>query len=100
MMRSMLHPAALLTAEESHTADQMAIAGGTSGESLMENAGHAVADLICQKYMRGAVLVVCGTGNNGGDGFVAARLLKERNWPVTVTVVGDADAIKGDAKLA
>ncbi|MDE3059815.1 MAG: NAD(P)H-hydrate dehydratase [Pseudomonadota bacterium] len=96
----MLHSAALLTAEDSRTADKAAITGGTAGETLMENAGRAVADLTAQTYSKCPVLVVCGTGNNGGDGFVAARYLKERGWPVTLAVAGDADAIRGDARTA
>src|SRR5579884_1061184 len=96
----MLHPAALLTAAESRTADQATIASGTDGETLMENAGRAVADMIEQQYKRCPVLVVCGTGNNGGDGFVVARLLKDRKWDVTLALAGNGDEIAGDAKKA
>src|SRR5689334_8202210 len=96
----MLHAAALLTAEQAHTADRAAIASGIAGTSLMDKAGKAVVDVICQKYTPRPTLVVCGTGNNGGDGFVTASLLKERGWPVTLAVVGEASQIKGDAKQA
>lgn len=99
-MAPMLHAAALLDADESRTADKAAIASGTSGEKLMENAGKAVIDAITQKYSPCPVLIVCGTGNNGGDGFVTGRLLKERGWQVTISVVGDAGSINGDAKHA
>lgn len=95
-----LHPAALLTADESRSAEKDAISAGASGESLMENAGKAVIDLVTQQYKPRPALVVCGTGNNGGDGFVIARMLKEKNWPVTLAILGNADAIKGDAKKA
>lgn len=96
----MLHPVALLTAEEIRSADQAAIEASTSGEALMENAGKALLDMITQEFKPSELLVVCGTGNNGGDGFVLARLLKERGWPVTLAHVGNADDIRGDAKIA
>jgi ADP-dependent NAD(P)H-hydrate dehydratase / NAD(P)H-hydrate epimerase len=96
----MLHPLALLTAEESKTADKAAIESGTSSETLMENAGKALVALITQEYQPTPILIVCGTGNNGGDGFVAARLLKEQHWQVTLVVVGDEKTIEGDAKAA
>jgi len=86
----MLHPAALLTAEESRTADRDAIASGIAQEILMESAGKAVADLVCRKYKQGYVLVVCGTGNNGGDGLVVARLLKNKGWNVVVSEMDKA----------
>lgn len=95
-----LHPAALLTADDCRTADEATIKSGTPGETLMENAGKAVVDLILQEYRPCPVLVVCGTGNNGGDGFVVARTLKERNWQVTLAIAGNADDIQGDAKKA
>jgi len=95
-----LHAAALLTADECRAADQATIKSGTSGETLMENAGKAVVDLILQEYKPRPALVVCGTGNNGGDGFVVARMLKERNWQVTLAITGNADDIKDDAKKA
>lgn len=96
----MLHAAALLDAEQSRAADRAAITQGASSESLMENAGRAVADLMCETYSPCPTVVVCGTGNNGGDGFVVARILKERGWPVTVTIVGNDNAIEGAAILA
>lgn len=96
----MLHPVALLTAEETRNADQAAISGATSGETLMENAGRAIVDLIVQEYKPCKLLVVCGTGNNGGDGFVTARLLKERGWDVALVCIGAVSDISGDAKTA
>lgn len=96
----MLHPLALLTAEESRAADQATIAGGITGETLMENAGKAASAFIAQTYKPMPTLVVCGTGNNGGDGFVIARLLKSQGWSVTMAILGHAGAIQGDAKTA
>jgi hydroxyethylthiazole kinase-like uncharacterized protein yjeF len=64
----------------------------------MENAGRAVADAACKMVGAGArIAVLCGPGNNGGDGFVAARLLRERGYRVDVTLLGSFDALKGDA---
>ncbi len=96
----MLHAAALLDSEQSRAADRAAIADGATGEALMENAGRAVADLICEAYAPCPTLVVCGTGNNGGDGFVVSRILRERGWPVTAALMGNEKSIEGPAVVA
>ncbi|MDE3016481.1 MAG: NAD(P)H-hydrate dehydratase [Pseudomonadota bacterium] len=96
----MLHSAALLAADQSRSADKTAIEGGMPGVALMERAGRAVVDVVCQHFRPCMALVVCGVGNNGGDGFIAARILKERGWTVMLAVAGNADAITGDAKRA
>ncbi|MGH9808148.1 MAG: NAD(P)H-hydrate epimerase, partial [Terriglobia bacterium] len=68
----------ILTAEEMGRADRLAIDGGVRGATLMENAGRAVADEVARRYPdAGTVTVLCGPGNNGGDGFVAARHLED-----------------------
>jgi ADP-dependent NAD(P)H-hydrate dehydratase / NAD(P)H-hydrate epimerase len=91
----------LLTTAEMAQADRLAIAAGTSGSTLMENAGRAVADLVAARHApTSPVVVVAGPGNNGGDGFVAARALVERGFPVRVLLLGDAGRLKGDAAHA
>jgi ADP-dependent NAD(P)H-hydrate dehydratase / NAD(P)H-hydrate epimerase len=90
----------LLTTAEMAEADRLTIAGGTAGIALMENAGRAVADAACRMLQGRDVLVVAGRGNNGGDGFVAARVLAERGHKVRVNFVGDRGRLKGDAAQA
>jgi NAD(P)H-hydrate epimerase len=88
----------LLTTEEMRRADEAAMAAGVSGLTLMENAGRAVADAARQMVPAGArILVMCGPGNNGGDGFVAARLLAERGFAVRLGLAGDRARPAGDA---
>jgi len=79
-------------------ADRAAISAGTPGVELMERAGQAVADAVIQRFRPRPTLVLCGPGNNGGDGYVAARLLKARGWPVEVRALAEPTA--DDAKAA
>ncbi len=73
----------LLTTAEMAEADRRTIAGGVAGIALMENAGRSVADGVTARHPPGlGVAVVAGPGNNGGDGFVAARFLAERGYRV------------------
>ena len=91
---------ALLTTKEMSRADHLAIERGTPGMVLMENAGRALADACAARFPRGPIDVFCGPGNNGGDGFVAARLLREMGWSVTIHLLGELSALKGDAAQA
>jgi hydroxyethylthiazole kinase-like uncharacterized protein yjeF len=89
---------AILSVAEMAAADRAVIAAGTSGLDLMERAGEAVADAVLRRAGRGArVLVLCGPGNNGGDGYVAARLLRGRGMAVTLASTCDLSALGGDA---
>jgi ADP-dependent NAD(P)H-hydrate dehydratase / NAD(P)H-hydrate epimerase len=91
----------LLTNAEMSQADRLAIAGGAAGIDLMEQAGRAVAEVVAARRAPGSrIVVVAGPGNNGGDGFVAARLLAARGFPVRVLLMGDLDRLRGDAALA
>ena len=91
----------ILSNAEMSQADRLAMSGGVAGMALMEKAGAAVAEaVIARRPGGGRVAVVAGPGNNGGDGFVAARLLAARGFAVEVLLAGDAKALKGDAALA
>ena len=88
---------ALFSVAEMYAADAAAVKAGVPGLTLMENAGRAVADAIVRRWARRPVSVLCGPGNNGGDGFVAARLLADAGWPVRLGLMGSRDRLKGDA---
>jgi len=88
---------AILSTGDMYRADAAAIAGGISGATLMENAGRAVAVAVRARFTPRSALVLCGPGNNGGDGFAAARHLLDAGWPVRLALLGPLESLKGDA---
>lgn len=88
---------ALLTPTEMAQADHATIDSGVRGIELMAAAGTAVANAVQQRWSRQPVLVLCGPGNNGGDGFVAARQLQQLGWPVRLALLGTLSQLQGDA---
>jgi ADP-dependent NAD(P)H-hydrate dehydratase / NAD(P)H-hydrate epimerase len=91
----------LLSNNEMAEADRQTIAGGVPGIRLMERAGQAVADAVRARFAAGRrVVVIAGPGNNGGDGFVAARLLAATGYDVSLALVGEKGRLKGDAAHA
>lgn len=83
-MPAILSPQELLTPTEMARADALAPGLGVPAAQLMENAGRAIARAVAARMRPCRTLVLCGPGNNGGDGYVAARLLAQRGWPVTL----------------
>ncbi len=97
----MMHEAQLLTPEEMYEADRLAIDGGISGSELMENAGTSVTSEIVARWPQpGRAVVLCGPGNNGGDGFVIASHLSLKGWTCDVYLLGEPTTLTGDAGQA
>lgn len=92
-------PNEILTVAESYAVDRYAEAHGIASATLMENAGRSVAEEIVKRWPTGTAVVLCGPGNNGGDGFVAARHLQAGGWTVRVALLGERRCLKGDAAL-
>jgi hydroxyethylthiazole kinase-like uncharacterized protein yjeF len=89
---------ALLDVHRMGEVDRLTVTAGTPIRELMENAGSTVAREIERRWSPRPVTVLCGPGNNGGDGFVAARHLAEAGWPVRVGLLGSRDQLTGEAR--
>lgn len=89
---------ALLDVRRMGEADRLTVADGTPAVLLMENAGQAVACEVMRRWAGRPIIVLCGPGNNGGDGFVAARHLAAQGWPVRVALLGSRERMKGEAR--
>ncbi len=88
---------ALLRVAQMEEADRLAVAAGTPGVELMRNAGTAVAHEAMRRWPARPVIVLCGPGNNGGDGFVAASVLAASGWRVRVASLAPRERLRGDA---
>ena len=96
-------PLEILTTDQMARADRLTIEGGVPAMTLMESAAAAIARATSQILQRTSgrrVLVLCGPGNNGGDGWVVARQLARIGWPVRVASLVERTALKGDAAWA
>ncbi len=95
-------PDTLYTADQVKNIEQFAINEcGIPSYTLMQDAGQAAFDKIREKFPNSkSICVICGTGNNGGDGYIVARLALQSKLKVTLVQMGNADSIKGDAQLA
>jgi len=89
---------ALLDVRQMDEADRQTVAAGTPGTTLMENAGSSVARAILRRWSTRPITILCGPGNNGGDGFVTARHLCEAGWTVRLALLGPRDCLKGEAR--
>jgi NAD(P)H-hydrate epimerase len=89
---------ALLSAEQMRAAENATIAAGTPGFILMKQAGEKAAHTIMERFSPSPILVLCGPGNNGGDGFILAQTLLEHGWPVNLWA--SSHELSGDAKEA
>lgn len=88
---------ALLDVDQMRQADVLSVTAGLSAVQLMHNAGFAVASEIQRRWSVRDITVLCGPGNNGGDGFVVALLLADAGWPVKVALLCERDHLKGEA---
>lgn len=89
---------ALLCVAQMQEADRLTVQAGTPGVELMQTAGSAVAREVARRWSPRPTVVLCGPGNNGGDGFVVARLLAAAGWPVRLVLAGSLQGLRGDAR--
>jgi hydroxyethylthiazole kinase-like uncharacterized protein yjeF len=87
----------IITVAQMRAIDAGAARAGVATRTLMENAGRAVADVVMQRFTARPTAVLTGPGNNGGDGWVAARILKDHGWPVWVETLAPVEQLLGDA---
>ncbi|MEL7043171.1 MAG: NAD(P)H-hydrate epimerase [Pseudomonadota bacterium] len=90
----------IITPEEMYAAEQAVFETGRASFQLMQRAGESVADLAHKSYPAGPMIVLCGPGGNGGDGFVAAAHLRDLGRSVCVYLLGSADRLRGDTRRA
>jgi ADP-dependent NAD(P)H-hydrate dehydratase / NAD(P)H-hydrate epimerase len=88
----------VLTVAQMNAADRLTMAAGTPGSLLMQRAGEAVVRELVRRWTPRPVAVLCGPGNNGGDGFVVALRLAQSGWTVRVALLGDINGLRGDAQ--
>lgn len=88
----------VLTVAQMNAADRLTMAAGTPGSLLMQRAGEAVVRELVRRWTPRPVAVLCGPGNNGGDGFVVALRLAQSGWTVRVALLGQIDGLRGDAQ--
>jgi len=87
----------IISVEQMRAIDAASAQAGVPTRTLMENAGRAVAEAIVRRFPQRPTAVLCGPGNNGGDGWVAARHLKAMGWPVWVETLVPRESLRGDA---
>jgi hydroxyethylthiazole kinase-like uncharacterized protein yjeF len=88
----------VLNVAQMNAADRLTMAAGTPGSLLMQRAGEAVVRELMRRWTPRPVSVLCGPGNNGGDGFVVAVRLAQSGWSVRVALLGDINSLRGDAQ--
>ncbi|GJL97498.1 MAG: bifunctional NAD(P)H-hydrate repair enzyme [Hyphobacterium sp.] len=96
-----MHPSIrkIISVDSHRASDRFAIANGVTGIALMEKAGEAIARAISDRWARRETLAICGPGNSGGEGFVAARHLADMGWPVTAALCYPPAQFCGDAAI-
>src|SRR5260370_38949590 len=95
--RHNLGSCAVLSVAQMAEADRLTMSAGTPGVLLMQRAGEAVAREIARRFTPRSVSVLCGPGNNGGDGFVGVGALAQSGWLVRLSLVGNVESLRGDA---
>jgi NAD(P)H-hydrate epimerase len=96
-MASTHHPHDLVSVAQMNEADRLTAATGKNVFDLMESAGRAVAGEVARRWTPRPIAVLCGPGNNGGDGFVAALALSQSGWNVKLALLGARENLRGAA---